>query len=94
MSMAERIEDKLRARFAPSRLAVADDSHKHKGHAGYREGGETHFRVELVSQAFDGLSRVARQRLVYEALAEELQERVHALQLRTLTPAEAERAGG
>ena len=91
MGMAERIETKLRARFAPLRLEVADDSHKHEGHAGYREGGETHFRVELVSDRFTGLSRVARQRLVYEALADELAERVHALLLKTLTPEEAGR---
>jgi len=92
--MAGRIEAKLRARFAPLSLAVADDSHKHAGHAGHREGGETHFRVELVSEAFSGLARVARQRLVYQALAEELEERVHALQLRTLTPEEAARGRG
>ena len=88
MTMAERIERKLNDHFSPSRLAVADDSHKHAGHSGWREGGETHFRVEIVSARFAGLSRVARQRLVYEALQEELEERVHALQLKTLTPDE------
>lgn len=88
MTMAERIERKLTDRFSPSRLSIEDDSHKHAGHAGYREGGETHFRVEIVAQDFAGLSRVARQRLVYEALEEELEERVHALQLKTLAPDE------
>ena len=88
MSMAARIERKLTDRFDPSRLAVADDSHKHAGHSGCREGGETHFRVEIVSDQFAGLTRVARQRLVYDALQEELAERVHALQLKTLTPDE------
>ena len=92
MTMAERIERKLTDRFSPSRLSIDDDSHKHAGHAGYREGGETHFRVEIVAADFAGLSRVARQRLVYETLQDELAERVHALQLKTLAPDEAEKA--
>lgn len=58
------------------------------GHAPLDGGGETHFRVEVVSAAFQGLSRVARQRLVFDLLAEELKERIHALQLKTLTPEE------
>ena len=88
MSMAETIKQKLTAELAPLRLEVADDSHKHQGHAGWRPGGETHFRVEVVSDRFDGQSRVARQRLVYDILAAELAGGVHALQLKTLTPAE------
>ena len=91
MSMAETIERKLTAALAPQRLEVRDDSHKHAGHAGWREGGETHFHVIVVAEAFDGESRVARQRKVYQALAEELSDSVHALQLVTLTPEEAER---
>jgi BolA protein len=91
-SMAARMERKLTEAFAPTRLTIVDDSHKHAGHSGWREGGETHFRVEIVSAAFAGQSRVARQRAVYAAVAEELGERVHALQLRTATPEEAERA--
>ena len=89
MAMAERIERKLTAALSPSQLRIADDSEQHKGHGGYREGGETHFRVEIVAQSFAGQSRVQRQRRVYEILAEELAERVHALQLTTLTPEEA-----
>jgi len=88
MRMAERIETKLRQGLAPSRLEIRDDSEKHHGHAGWRPGGETHFRVTVVAPAFEGKSRVARQRMVYDLLAEELAERVHALQLTTLTPAE------
>lgn len=88
MAVAETIEQKLTQALAPQRLKIVDDSEKHKGHAGYREGGETHFRVEIVSQAFAGESRVARQRRVYGILAEELAGRVHALQLTTLTPEE------
>ncbi len=89
LSYAERIEVKLTEALSPLRLLVRDDSDQHRGHGGYREGGETHFHVEIVSQAFDGLSRVARQRKVYELLESELSERVHALELVTKTPAEA-----
>ncbi len=92
MSMAEQIERKLTQAFAPARIAVHDDSHKHRGHAGARPEGETHFRVELVSPRFEGVSRVERQRRVYGELKEELASSVHALQLKVLTPAED--AGG
>jgi len=88
MRAADRIARKLDAALKPARLDVRDDSEKHRGHAGWREGGATHFRVEVVSAAFAGLSRVARQRLVYQALAEELKAGVHALELKTLTPEE------
>lgn len=88
MAVAETIEQKLTQALAPQRLKIVDDSEKHKGHAGYREGGQTHFRVEVVSAAFAGQSRVARQRRVYEILAAELAAGVHALQLKTLTPEE------
>jgi BolA family transcriptional regulator, general stress-responsive regulator len=81
---------KLSAAFAPVRLDIIDESHRHAGHAGARPEGETHFRVEIVAAAFAGKSRVERQRLVYAALAEELQSRVHALQPTTRTPEEAE----
>ena len=86
MSVAERIEEKLRAAFQPQRLEVVDESHKHKGHAGWREGGGTHFHVTLVSEAFAGTSRVERQRAVYAALAEELAGPVHALQITARAP--------
>ena len=88
MSMAERIRAKLEAGLKPARIAIFDDSHRHQGHAGAREGGETHFRVEIVASAFAGLTRVQRQRAVYALLADELAERVHALQLTTLAPGE------
>ena len=86
--VATSIDSKLRETFAPVRLAIADESSKHHGHAGWREGGETHFRVKIVSQAFEGKTRVARQRLVYAALKEELDAGLHALAMETLTPAE------
>ncbi len=65
------IDNKLRARFAPLRLDITDDSARHRGHAGHREGGESHFKVEIVSTEFEGKNRVARQRLVYETLKDE-----------------------
>ncbi|MEN8196331.1 MAG: BolA family protein [Pseudomonadota bacterium] len=89
MRVATTIKDKLTAAFAPERLDIVDESHLHAGHAGARPEGESHFRVEIVAVAFDGKSRVERQRMVYAALSEELATEVHALALRTLTPAEA-----
>lgn len=87
-AVADRIRRKLTSALAPSRLVVLDESHRHAGHAGSRPEGETHFRVEISSTAFAGLSRVARQRLVYDVLAEELRDPVHALSLATTTPEE------
>ena len=89
MTMAERIERKLTEQLAPESLEIEDESHKHAGHSGWREGGETHFRVRIVAAAFAGESRVARQRRVYRILSDEMAERVHALSLATLTPEEA-----
>ncbi|NWH07714.1 MAG: BolA family transcriptional regulator [Alphaproteobacteria bacterium] len=88
MTIRERIEGKLKAAFAPTLLDIVDDSARHAGHAGANPQGETHFTIRIVSQAFEGLPRVARQRLVYDALAFELADRVHALSLKTLTPSE------
>ena len=88
MTRAERIEQALNEALAPSRLAVFDDSHKHAGHAGARPEGETHYRIEVVSAAFEDKNRVARQRLVNEILAAEFESGLHALQMKTLTPAE------
>jgi len=88
MSVADRIRLKLTERFAPVRLEIADESHRHAGHAGARAEGETHFAVTIVSAEFEGQGRVARQRLVYQTLADELATRVHALALTTLAPGE------
>jgi BolA protein len=82
-----RIEAALRERLAAVHVEVVDESHLHAGHAGARDG-RGHFRALVVSPRFEGLSRVAAQRLVYEALAEELRTEIHALSLRTLSPAE------
>jgi BolA protein len=88
MSVADTIRRKLTERFQPARLDIVDDSARHAGHAGAQPGGETHFDVTIVSDAFAGMNRIARQRLVYETLADEIAGGVHALALRTLTPEE------
>lgn len=81
MSMADRIRSKLETAFAPDLLEVIDESESHRGHGGWREGGETHFRVRIRAAAFDGLSRVAQHRAINAALAEEMAGPVHALAL-------------
>lgn len=89
MTTANLIHEKLTAVFRPDVLEITDESALHAGHAGARPGGETHFRVRIVASAFEGVSRVERQRRVYAALAGELKTQVHALALVTLTPGEA-----
>lgn len=91
MSVAAAIETKLTAALRPARITVVDESELHKGHAGHRPGGQSHFRVEVVTASFEGLSRVDRQRRVYEILADEFKAGMHALALTTLTPSEDER---
>jgi BolA family transcriptional regulator, general stress-responsive regulator len=83
------ITNKLREAFAPESLDVTDESHLHEGHAGHRPGGETHFRVYIVSPAFEGKSRIERHRLINAALAAELAGSIHALAIRAQTPREA-----
>jgi len=89
MSMAHRIRENLTAALHPDRLEIVDESHRHAGHAGSRPGGETHFRVEVVAAAFEGKSRLERQRLVYAALKDEMSQQIHALSLVTRAPGEA-----
>ncbi|KQK30207.1 BolA family transcriptional regulator [Bosea thiooxidans] len=88
-AITERITRKLTEAFAPQQLRVIDESHQHHGHGGWREGGETHFRVDIVSEAFAGKSRLERHRLVNAALAQELADRVHALAIAAKAPGEA-----
>jgi len=94
VSVASEIRSKLDAALNPLRLEIVDESARHAGHAGMRgharEGGETHFRLTIVSRSFEGKSRVARQRMVYELLSHELANGVHAIAMTTLTPAEAD----
>ena len=88
MTTKEIIIDKLREAFTPESLEVQDESHLHEGHAGHRPGGETHFRVYIVSQAFKGKSRIERHRLINATLAGELAGSVHALALHAKAPGE------
>lgn len=79
MSVRDDIVQKLSVKFAPSHLEVIDESDKHQGHAGWRDGGATHFRVRIASQLFAGQSRLMQHRAVMDALAAELKAGVHAL---------------
>jgi stress-induced morphogen len=91
MQVEHRIKEKLEAAFAPERLLVENDSHKHRHHAPMQDGaytGETHFTVTIVSDAFAGRSRIDRHRMVHAVLAEELAGPVHALAVKAATPAE------
>jgi BolA protein len=88
MRTQDLITEKLRKAFAPEDLHVEDESHQHEGHAGHRPGGETHFRVYIVAQAFRGKSRLERHRLVNAALASELAGGVHALAIHAAAPGE------
>jgi len=85
----EGLRQKFQAAFSPGELVVEDESARHAGHSGASEGGESHFRVRIVSASFAGLSRVERQRQVYAAAADEIAAGLHALALTTLTPEEA-----
>jgi BolA protein len=89
MSTKDTIINKLREAFSPESLDVADESHLHEGHAGHRPGGETHFRVYIVSPAFEGKSRIERHRMINSVLAAELAGSVHALALKAQAPEEA-----
>ncbi len=88
MRVAAAIRRKLTEALTPIRLDIVDESHKHAGHVGARPEGETHFRVVVVSPAFEGRSRLDRQRMVHAVLEAELADDIHALSLKTLAPAE------
>jgi BolA protein len=88
MSIRQTITDKLREAFSPDSLQVQDESHLHEGHAGHRAGGETHFRIYIVSDAFKGKSRIERHRLINATLADELATSVHALAILAQAPGE------
>jgi len=81
---------RLKSALSPSRIALVDDSEQHRGHGGYNPSGESHFTLTIESAAFTGKSRVERQRMVYAALGELMDERVHALSIRASAPGENE----
>jgi BolA protein len=84
----EAIQQKLTSDFAPTRLEIEDDSARHAGHAGAHPAGESHFNVTIESAVFSGQAKVARQRMVYRTLSEELAGQLHALSLKALAPGE------
>ena len=81
MSVSAEIREKLETRFAPQELVVIDESEQHRGHAGYQEGGQSHFRVQMRASELGSLSRIARHRAVHAALGPDLIGRIHALAL-------------
>ncbi len=82
MRVAEEMRARLEATLAPTRLEIIDESERHRGHAGYQEGGQSHFRVKIAAPAFDGMSRIARHRAVHDALGPDLVGRIHALAIK------------
>lgn len=89
MSIADEMRRKLSKGLAPAELHIEDESAHHAGHSGARPEGETHFRVRVVSTVFEGMGRLARQRLIHELLSEQLHVHVHALSIDARTPKEA-----
>ncbi len=89
MAVHDVLTQKLTEAFTPASLRVEDESHRHEGHAGHRPGGQSHFRVTIVADAFRGKSRLERHRMVNEVLAAELAGGVHALAIQASTPEEA-----
>jgi len=87
MSVAEAIRARLQA-LEPLALDLVDESEQHRGHAGYREGGNTHWRLSIVSPQFAGKPTVARHRMVYQALGELMQHPIHALAISARSPEE------
>jgi BolA protein len=79
---------RLDSALSPTRVELTDDSEKHRGHGGYNPAGESHFTLEIETEAFAGRSRVERQRMVYKALGDLMHDRVHALQIRARAPGE------
>ena len=88
MRTQDLITEKLRKAFTPESLHVEDESYRHEGNAGHRPGGETHFRLYIVSEAFRGKSRIERHRMINTALASELASGVHALAIHAAAPGE------
>ena len=84
--VTKRIEKSLNDALSPVHLEIIDDSEMHRGHGGYREGGESHFTVVIKADAFVGKNRVAMQRMVMDALREELKGPVHALSIKASAP--------
>ena len=91
MRTADLITKKLSEAFTPQSLKVLDESHQHEGHAGHRTGGQTHYRVYIVSEAFKGKTRLERHRMINQVLSTELAGSVHALAIHATAPGEEDR---
>jgi len=89
MRTADLITKKLTEAFAPQSLNVLDESHQHEGHAGHRPGGQTHYRIYIVSEVFKGKTRIERHRMINQLLAAELADSVHALAIHAAAPGES-----
>lgn len=81
MTLAEDIRSRLEQAFTPSELQVIDDSERHRGHAGYQEGGESHWHIVIAASALDDMGRVARHRAIHEAIGRDILDRIHALSI-------------
>lgn len=90
MTMEQRIRNAIEAGLAPQRFEIVDESSLHAGHAGARPGGETHYRITVVSDKFEGVGRVQRQQMVYGLLDDAFAQGLHALAMTTRTPSEAD----
>ena len=88
MRTADLITKKLTEAFSPQSLKVVDESHQHEGHAGHRPGGQTHFRVYIVAEAFKGKTRLERHRMINGKLSDELSGGIHALAIHAAAPGE------
>jgi BolA protein len=88
MRTVDTITEKLTEAFSPQSLTVEDESHQHEGHSGHREGGQTHFRVYIVSNAFKNKTRIERHRMINGILSNELAGSVHALAIHAAAPGE------
>ncbi len=82
MAVTEEMRERLTKALAPSRLEIRDDSESHRGHAGFQEGGESHFHITIAADGLTKLNRVARHRAIHDALGRELMTRIHALELK------------
>ena len=90
MTISDVIRKKLTDQLFVEKLEIVDDSVNHIGHIGYQDGGETHFNIVIVSSDFTAKSKIARHRMVYAILEQEMTDRIHALSIVALTPEEAE----
>jgi BolA protein len=88
MQTGDVISRKLTEAFSPQSLKVVDESHQHEGHAGHRPGGQTHFRVYIVAEAFKGKTRIERHRMINGILSDDLASGIHALAIHAAAPGE------